>query len=341
MGTKFFGKTKDDEEVYIYELVNANGMRAEILNYGAILKSLYLPSGDDVVLGYDSVAEYEVNGCFFGAVIAPSANRIGNASFEIDGVKYDIDVNDGPNNLHSHIALGSHKKIWDAKKEGNSVILNLKMADMELGFPGNKEFTIKYTLTDKNELKLEYTAKSDKNTIINPTNHSYFNLAGHDSGCILGNYLTLNASNYTYVAEGAIPTGEIASVKGTVMDFTSPRMVGQDIDNSFEQLVKTGGYDHNFVIDGWDGTLKHIATVEERNTNRSMDVYSDLPGVQFYAGNFITKQKGKSGATYSRRAALCLETQYFPDSIHHDNFPSCVFGPNKSYKSETVYAFKF
>lgn len=339
MSKRLFGTTSNGEEVFVYELTNKNGMKAEVLNYGAILRSLYLPTGEDVVLGYDTVAEYEVNGCFFGAVIAPSANRIGNATFDIDGVTYKIDVNDGPNNLHSHIDLGSHKKIWKAVESDNSVTLTLSMDDMEMGFPGNKEFTLVYTLTDDNAISLKYSAKSDKNTIINPTNHSYFNLAGQGAGDILDNYLTLVASHYTPVVAGAIPTGEIAKVEGTVMDFTKARRVGQDIDDSFEQLVLTGGYDHNFVIDDCDGSVKLIAKVEDRKVNRTMEVYSDLPGVQFYAGNFVTAQAGKNGAKYGKRSGLCLETQFYPDTIHHANFPSCVFGPLKDYKSETIYRF--
>lgn len=339
MSKRLFGKTKNGEEVFVYELTNANGMKAEILDFGANLRSLTLPGGADVVLGYDTVEDYEANGSFFGAVIAPSANRIANASFEIDGVKYDIDVNDGPNNLHSHMQLASHKKMWKAVEEGNSVILTLHMDDMELGFPGNKEFTLVYTLTDDNAISLKYSATSDKNTIINPTNHSYFNLAGHEAGTILDNYLTLKAANYTPVVAGAIPTGEITSVKGTVMDFTTERRIGQDIDTPFEQLLLTQGYDHNFVVDDFDGSLKLIAKVEDKKVNRCMEVYSDLPGVQFYAGNCIAPTTGKGGAKYGKRTGLCLETQYYPDTIHHANFPSCVFGPGKDYTSETVYRF--
>lgn len=347
MSRKLFGKTKNGEEVYVYEIANRNGMKAEILDYGANLKSLYVPDAkgnlEDVVLGYDTVAEYEDNSCFFGAVIAPSANRIGNAKFTIDGVEYNVDVNDGPNNLHSHFDLASHKQIWDAKEseDQTSVTLTLEIKDMEMGFPGNKKFTLVYTITDENEIKLIYTASSDKNTIINPTNHSYFNLSGHASGTtILDNVLTLNASNFTPVVKGAIPTGEIRKVEGSVFDFTKGRVIGDNIDDNEEQLLLTSGYDHNFVVDGYNGNLNQIATVYDPKSKRTMEVYSDLPGVQFYAGNCISEQTGKSGAKYGKRTGLCLETQYYPDTVNRPEFPSCIFGPGNDYVSVTSYKFK-
>lgn len=344
MSKKLFGKTTDGKEVYVYELTNKNNMKACILDYGANLQALYVPDEngkvDDIVLGYDDVASYEKNGSFFGAVIAPSANRIGDASFSIDGVDYKIDVNDGKNNLHSHYELGAHKRIWQAKEGENSVELSLSIEDMDMGFPGNKEFTLTYTLTDDNELILHYYCSSDKNTIINPTNHSYFNLYGAASGKdILDCVLTLNCSTYTPVVPGAIPTGEIREVKGSVMDFTKGRRIGDDINDSFDQLVMTQGYDHNFVVDGWDGNIKEIATVEAPGSLRKMTVFTDLPGVQFYAGNCIGKGPGKEGVVYDKRSALCLETQFYPDTIHHDNFPGCVFGPGKDYESTTIYKF--
>jgi len=341
---RLFGTTKKGEEVYAFELSNSKGMKAEVINYGAILTKLLVPDGkgkvEDIVLGFDDVASYEVNASFFGATIAPSANRIGNASFVIDGVKYDVDVNDGPNNLHSHIELGTHKRIWKAVEKENSVEFSLDLADMDMGFPGNKTITVTYTLTEDNELILHYTGKSDKNTIINPTNHTYFNLSGAASKTtILNDVLKLNASSFTPVVEGAIPTGEIASVKGTVMDFTEGRVVGKDIEADYEQLILTGGYDHNFVVDGYDGSKKHIATVTDPASGRVMEVYSTLPGAQFYAGNFISDQMGKEGVKYSKRFGLCLETQFYPDSINRPEFPSCVFGPGKDYESETIYKF--
>ena len=345
MSKRLFGTTKKGEEVYAFTLKNSKGMTAEVINYGAILTKLCVPDkkGDvkDVVLGFDDVAGYEVNASFFGAVIAPSANRIGGAKFTIDGVEYKAAVNDGPNNLHSDYELGSHKRVWDYEEVDNGVKFSLAMADMDMGFPGNKKFTITYTLTEDNEIVLEYTGESDKKTIINPTNHSYFNLSGHDCGkLIVDDVLTLNASCYTPIVPGAIPTGEIAKVEGTVMDFTKGRKIADDIDTAFDQHLMTGGYDHNFVIDGYDKTVKKIATVEDPASGRVMEVYSDLPGVQFYAGNAIAPQTGKGGAKYSKRMGLCLETQFFPDSVNKPSFPSCVFGGSSKYASKTVYKFK-
>ena len=344
MSKKLFGTTKDGKEVYAFTLANSKGMQAEVINFGAILTKLIVPNKDgkaeDIVLGFDKLSDYEVNPSFFGAVIAPNANRIGKAEFTIDGVKYKVDVNDGPNNLHSHIDLGSHKRIWDYEEGDNFVTFSLSIGDMEMGFPGNKKFTLTYTLTEDNELILSYGATSDKNTIINPTNHSYFNLSGAESGKkILNDVLWLNASKFTPVVEGAIPTGELQDVKGTVMDFTKGRVVGDDIDDDVEQLLLTSGYDNNFVIDDYDGSLKHIATVTDEAAGRKMDVYTDLPGVQFYAGNCIADQTGKNGAKYGVRSGLCLETQFFPDSINRPEFPSCVFGPGKDYSSKTIYKF--
>lgn len=346
MNKTVFGKTSSGETVYLYELSNSKGMKVVVSDFGANLVKIIVPDKNgefkDVCLGYDNVSDYEENGSFFGAVIAPSANRIGNASFVIDGVKYNIAVNDGVNNLHSDFDLGSHKRVWKVSDEGSDfVTFSLTNSDGELGFPGNKEFILTYSLSENNELKLSYKATSDKNTVINPTNHAYFNLAGADSGMNIEEHiLTLNASNYTPVVEGAIPTGEIASVKGTVMDFTSPKAVGKEINEKFEQLILTKGYDHNFVIDGYDKSLKYIAKVEDPKSGRVMKVYTTLPGVQFYAGNCIADTIGKGGHAYTKRSGMCLETQFFPDTVNKPNFPSAVFGPGNDYVSETVYAFE-
>lgn len=342
--SKSFGFTKDNKEATLYELSNSKGMKVCVSNFGAVLVSIYVPDKDgkfdDVCLGYDDVSGYEENPSFFGAVIGPSANRIGNASFTIDGCNYTIDKNDGPNNLHSDIPHGVHKRLWNASVGDNSVTFSIESADLDMGFPGNKVMSVTYSLTENNELKLFYAGSSDKNTIINLTNHAYFNLSGQACGKeIVDHVLTMKASNYTPTIKGSIPTGEIAPVAGTVMDFTSPRRIGDDIDAKFEQLLMAGGYDHNFVIDDYDGTLRYIAKVEDNNSGRVMEVYTTLPGVQFYAGNFIGDRIGKGGTDYHKRYGMCLETQYFPDTIHHDNFPSCVFGPDKDYTSETVYKF--
>lgn len=339
-----FGTMEDGTKIYMYSMENGKGMKAQVIDYGAILVNLYVPdkTGElaDVVLGYDKLEGYYVNSANFGATIGPNANRIANASFILEGVKYQLDANDGPNNLHSHADLGYHKKVWNAAEGDNSVTFFLEGADGEMGFPGNKKIEVTYSLTEENELKIHYHGASDKNTIINLTNHTYFNLAGHDAGTIYDHKLTLHASHYTPVAEGAIPTGEIAPVKGTPMDFTVPKRIGDEIDADFEQLKLTGGYDHNWVPDGEAGTLRHIATVEEPSAGRVMKVYTDLPGVQFYAGNFLKPETGKNNAAYDYRCGLCLETQYYPDTANQPAFPSAVFGPEREYDSTTIYKFE-
>ncbi|MCI6714361.1 MAG: aldose epimerase family protein [Lachnospiraceae bacterium] len=338
-----FGTARNGKEVYAFTISNANGMQAKIINFGAILVSLLVPDKDgkpeDVVLGYDSLEEYYGNGSFFGATIGPSANRIGGASFEINGKAYQIDVNDGPNNLHSHMENGYHKQVWDAVEGDNSVTLTLEGKDGEMGFPGNKKITMVYSLSEDNALKLSYHVSADADTIVNLTNHTYFNLAGHKAGKIEDHLLQLHAGNYTPVVPGAIPTGEIQPVAGTPMDFTKMKPIGQDINADFEQLKLTLGYDHNFVIDGADGSLKEIAVAEDPKSGRKMKVFTTLPGVQFYAGNCIGEDTGKDNTPYGPRKGFCLETQYYPDNIHHPNFPQSVFGPGRDYESVTVYQF--
>lgn len=345
MAKKVFGTTKSGETAYLYEITNKNGMKAVMTDFGAILVSLFVPDKDgkldDVVLGYDTLEGYEANPSFFGAVIGPSANRIAGAAFEIDGQTYNIPVNDGKNNLHSDIRAGVHKRMWKAEEGENFVKFSIESSDLDMGFPGNKVMSITYTLTDENEIKLHYEATSDKNTVMNLTNHSYFNLAGADCGKNIEDHiLTLNCANYTPVVKGAIPTGEIAPVEGTVMDFTKPMAIGSRIREKFEQILLTLGYDHNFVIDGYDKSMRQFATVEDPKSGRVMTVFTNLPGVQFYAGNCIKPEPGKNGAAYAQRSGMCLETQYYPDTIHNANFPPCVFGPGNNYDSETIYKFQ-
>ena len=339
-----FGKSPDGQEVMLYTLKNSKGMQVSLTNLGAIIVKLMVPdkAGNvaDVVLGFDKAEDYYKNPSFFGAVIGPSANRIGGASFEVDGVNYQLDVNDGPNNLHSHFDKGYHKLLWTAETTDNSVTFALEDSDGNMGFPGNKKVQVTYTLSEDNALTLHYHGGSDKKTVLNFTNHTYFNLDGHDSGSIEAHELQLNASCYTPVVEGAIPTGEIASVAGTPMDFTAPKVIGKEINEDFEQLKLTGGYDHNWVIDGWNGELKEFAVVKAPKSGRVMKAYTNLPGVQFYAGNCIVPQAGKGGVSYDKRFGLCLETQYYPDTVHQPSFPPCIFGEGKDYDSVTVYRFE-
>lgn len=226
------------------------------------------------------------------------------------------------------------------EEKGNGIILSLTDEDGKLGFPGNKKIQVAYTVTEDNELKIKYTAESDRNTIINMTNHSYFNLAGQGSGNICNHILELKASAYTPVLPGSIPTGEIAQTAGTPFDFMKPKRIGDEIDADNEQIKIAGGYDHNWVLDGPEGKLREFAVVTEPVSGRVMRAYTDLPGVQFYAGNFITEQAGKEGAVYGARSGMCLETQYFPDTPNKPGFPSSVFGPDRKYESTTIYKFE-
>ena len=339
-----FGKSPEGQEISLYTLSNSKGMKASLTNLGAILVELFVPDAkgnvEDVVLGFDQPEKYYQNPSFFGGVIGPNANRIGGATFTLDGTDFQLDVNDNENNLHSHIELGYHKRLWEANTGDNCVTFLLE-DDATMGFPGNKEIQITYSLNEENELKLEYHASSDQRTILNLTNHTYFNLDGAKSGLITDHELYLAASQYTPTDAGSIPTGEIASVTGTPMDFTAMKRVGLQIDADFEQLKLASGYDHNWLIDGWNGELRHFATVKGPKTGRIMKAYTTLPCVQFYAGNYIVTQEGKQNAIYEKRFGLCLETQYAPDAIHHDNFASCVFGgAGGDYSSVTVYRFE-
>ena len=341
-----FGKTPKGEEVVLYTLTNQNGMKVQIMNYGAIVVRLWLPDGKgnltDIVEGYDSIEPYYVNDGNFGATIGPLANRTGKAKFTLDGVTYELEVNDGPNNLHSSFDRGYQKRLWKAEiltQKENSIRFSVGSKDMELGLPGNVEVSITYTLTEDNALRLVYHGTSDKRTPMNLTNHSYFNLSGQGSGTILDHQVAIYASRYTEVGPGAIPTGNLIDVTGTALDLRTGKRVGDGIDADYTPLNLCSGYDQNFVIDDYDGTLRKIAEVKDPASGRTMEVFSTLPGVQFYAGNYTKEQTGKAGKKYGRRTGLCLETQYFPDSVNHENFPCNIFGPDRDWQSETVYKF--
>lgn len=343
MKKELFGKTQCGKEVYLYTLENSKGMKATVMNYGAILVKLIVPDKDgncaDVVTGYDSLEKYFVNGAFFGSVIAPSANRIADAKFALNGVEYKLAKNNGENNLHSDAFVGSHKRVWCAEEGDNSVKFSIEMEDGDMGFPGNKKISVTYTLTEENELKLCYTGSSDKDTVFNMTNHAYFNLDGHGAGNILDHVLTLNAKYFTEIIPGAIPTGKLLPVEGTPMDFTSPKRIGDEIDADWEQLALTDGYDHNWCLDNYDGNVRLVAEVTNGSGSRTMQVYTDLPGVQFYAANSTEDPNGKGGAKYAPRCALCLETQFYPNAVNEPSFPSPVFGPGKDCVTTTIFKF--
>jgi len=341
--TKPFGKTAAGEEVMLYTMENANGMRASVTNFGAILVNLYVKGADgkerDVVLGYDSVERYLTDGSGHGATIGPIANRTKDAKFVIDGVTYQLEVNDNENNLHSSHTKGFQKRVWKASFYENSVTFKLDKKDMDMGHPGNMKVKVTYSLTDDDALKIHYEATSDKDTIINMTNHTYFNLNGHESGTAYDEILWIKAAKYTPVVAGAIPIGEIAAVRATPLDFTAPKAVGKDINADFEQLKLVNGFDHNWVVDDWNGEIKKVATLEDPVSGILMETYTDLPGVQFYAGNFMADQNAKGGVSYEPRQGLCLETQYYPNSANQEGFPRPLFGPDKPYDTTTIYKF--
>ncbi len=341
VSTTYFGKTKDGEDILLYTIKNERGMEASVTNFGAVLVTLLVPDKagtvKDLVLGFDKGEDYLTNPCFFGATIGRSANRIAGAKFMIDGITYRLKVNDNENNLHSDADLGYHKRLWDAEPTGNGVKFSYFSPDGEMGFPGSLKISVTYTLTDDNALELFYEGISDKKTLINLTNHTYFNLSGHDAASILDTSVVLYASHYTPIVPGAIPTGEIAAVAGTPMDFTAAKTIGKEIDTDWEQLTMVNGYDHNFVLDDYDGTLHKIA--EASADGRTMEVYTDLPGVQFYTGNGTQALIGKGGVVYGPRNAFCLETQYFPNSINQEGFRKPEFDAGERYRTKTVYRF--
>lgn len=345
MEIKNFGVTKNGREVNIYTLKNENGMKAEIMNLGATLVSLYVPDKDgkfrDVVLGYDKVADYEEDSNCFGAVIGRNANRIKGTHITIDGFDYILDDNDNGNNLHSGFR-GFQREVWSAvydKNTHNRILFCIDSEEGAQGFPGTVHVTVSYELTKENELILYYEAQTNRKTILNLTNHTYFNLDGHDSGSIENQKLCIRADFYNPVEQkGMCPTGEITSVSKTPFDFRKMKAIGQDINSDFDQLVYAGGYDHNFVNNN-DGKLKMVASALSDRSKIAMDVYTDRPGIQFYTGNFIGKTTGKNNAEYDRRHGFCLETQNFPDAIHHDNFPSAILEPKNKFASTTKFVF--
>lgn len=343
---KEFGITKNGVQTNLYTLCNQNGMEAVVTDFGAILVNLIVPDRNgvkkDLVLGYDTLAEYEENDCFFGAVIGRNANRIGGAAFTLDGVEYKLADNENGNNLHTDRDHGYHKVVWTAEclEAENAVRFSYVSPDGENGFPGNFKVSVTYTLTDDNAIEITYDGVSDKKTVINMTNHSYFNLDGHDAGNICDEKMTIYASYFAELAPGSIPTGRLIPVEGTPMDFRKPRRIGDEIDADWEQLSMAQGYDHNWALDTAFGKVEKIAQVEDEKSGRVMEVYTDLPGVQFYAGNCITPQTGKGGAHYGARQALCLETQYFPNSINIPEFRQPIFEAGERYHTTTIYKFR-
>ena len=336
-----FGHTSDGTAVDLYTLADGK-VEARIMTYGGIIVSLRTPDRngklDDVVLGYDSVDKYIAQTPYFGAIIGRYANRIAHGSFQLDGKTYSIPKNNGDNALHGG-TRGFDKVVWTARQIKDGVELGYVSKDGDQGFPGTLTTTVRYTL-DGSALRIEYSASTDKDTVLNLTNHSYFNLAGQGKGDVLGHVVKIDASRFTPADAAQIPTGELKPVEGTPFDFRMPHAIGERIDADDVQLHIGGGYDHNFVLDHAPGELAQAAEVYEPTTGRILRVLTTEPGVQLYTGNNLDGSiTGKEGRVYKRRFAFCLETQHFPDSPNHANFPSTELKPGQEFHSVTVFQF--
>ena len=344
MEHKPFGQTAEGEKVDLYTLTNPNGMEAAISTYGGIVVSLKTPdrSGKlgDVVLGFDDLKGYLGASPYFGALVGRYGNRIAKGKFSLDGVEYTLAKNNGENSLHGGLR-GFDKRVWTAKEVSpESLELSYFSKDGEEGYPGNLSATVTYTLTDNNELKIDYSATTDKDTVLNLTNHSYFNLAGEGQGDILGEMVMINADRFTPTDSGLIPTGELRSVEGTPFDFRKPHAIGERINSTDEQIVMAKGYDQNFVLNRTGNGLELAARVTDPKTGRVMEVLTTQPGLQFYSSNFLDGTiHGKGGKVYGPRAAFCMETQHFPDSPNHPSFPSTELKPGERYQTTTMYRF--
>jgi aldose 1-epimerase len=341
---KPFGKTAEGTPVDLYELTNAQGLKVKIMTYGAIVTALEVPDRDgkldDVVLGFDDLKSYLSSHPYFGAAIGRVANRIAKGRFKLNKKEYKLATNNGPNSLHGGLK-GFDKVVWKARpiraKDGVTVLFSYRSPAGEEGYPGNLSVRVVYTLTNQNELKIDYQATTDKATPVNLTNHSYFNLAGPRSGNILGHELLLAADKYTPVDGTLIPTGKIEPVRGTPLDFKKPAGIGDRID---QLKGDPGGYDHNFVLKSGGKRLALAARVREPKTGRVMEMFTTEPGVQFYSGNFLDGTlKGKGGVVYKKHQGFCLEAQHFPDSVNQPSFPSIILEPKKTYTQTTVYKF--
>jgi aldose 1-epimerase len=342
-----FGETKDGQAVDLYTLTNAKGLVAKIMTYGGTVVELKVPGRGgklgDIVLGFDNLSDYEEKSPYFGCIIGRYGNRIGKAKFSIDGKEYILEANDGEQHLHGGLK-GFDKVVWNAESvtvdNGVGLKLHYLSKDMEGGYPGNLDVTVTYTLTNDNELKIDYSATTDKPTICNLTNHCYFNLAGQGNGDILGHELMFNSDYFTPVDKNLITTGELVPVKGTPFDFTVLTAIGKGVDANDEQIKFGGGYDHNWVLKKQSDEMSLAAKVYEPTTGRVMEIYTNEPGLQFYSGNFLDGSlTGKEGKVYKHRYAFCLETQHYPDSPNKPEFPSVVLRPGQKYHTTTIHKF--
>lgn len=343
MITREFGANKKGESARMYIFKNQKGMEMHVSDFGATLQKLIVSDKKgvkrDVVLGYDDPTGYEgPSGTFFGATIGRHANRIGKAAFEYEGVLYRLEKNNGNNNLHSGTDFWSFR-IWNVKETTeNSITLSLHSPDGDQGFPGNVDVEVKYTLTEYNSIVIDYYAVTDADTPINMTNHSYFNLAGHESGTVREHILWIDADGFTRTDEELIPTGEIIPVEGTPMDFRVSKKIGLEIDSDYEAIQIGRGYDHNWTLNS-GGQFRKVAELFSGESGICMEVLTDLPGVQIYTANFVQNEMGKGGVVYQQNHGICLETQYYPDSMNHKNFQSCICKKDAEYRTKTEYAF--
>lgn len=342
-----WGQTPDGRAVELYTLNNRRGAEAQIATYGGAVVSLKVPDReghfDDVVLGFDSLAGYLADKAYIGVLVGRYANRIAKGHFTLNNHEYTLAVNNGENSLHGGL-VGFNQKVWQARplptKNGASLELTYVSKDGEEGYPGNLSVRVVYTLTDANELRIDYSATTDKDTVINLTNHGYYNLAGQGSGDVLAHRLQLFAARFTPTDAGAIPTGELRAVRGTPFDFNAPHAIGERINQTDEQLKFGNGYDHNFVVDGRAGVLRRAARVSEPTTGRVMEVWTTEPGVQLYTANYLDgTEVGKGGKVYRQHFAFCLETQHFPDSPNKPAFPTTVLRRGARFHSTTIYKF--
>ena len=341
---ELFGTLQNGENIYSYTLTNNNGMSATIINYGATVVNLHVPDKngkiEDVILGYDSLSSYVKGASYFGGIVGRYGNRIAKGKFTLDGKEYQLPTNNGVNSLHGG-TIGFNKRVWEAKElNGSTLQLTYVSPDGEEGYPGTFTLTVTYSLTDKDGLKIDYKATTDKPTILNPTNHCYFNLTGNPNNTILNHILMINADKFTPVDSTLIPMGQLEDVANTPMDFRKPTEIGKRINDDFQQLKFAGGYDHNWVLNNYNGSVREAATLYDSTSGILLKVLTDQPGIQFYSGNFLDgKDKGKDGIYYKFRTGLCLECQHFPDSPNEKNFPSVVLKPGETYTQTTVYEF--
>jgi aldose 1-epimerase len=343
-----FGKTKDGKEATLFTVENSKGMKVTLCDYGATVVGIFVPDKDgiveDVTLGYDNVKGYDENGTYYGAFIGRNGNRIANAAFTINGKTYNLEKNDGPNNLHGGFK-GYNNFFYESEIFEDTDEITVEFSrlspDMEQGFPGNLDVSVSYSLTEQNELVIEYHAVSDKDTVVNLTNHTFFNLDGQNSGSILDTFLRIDADNFTPTDDKLIPTGEIREVSGTPMDFRRSTRIGDRIETDYLPLKQAGGYDHNYCLNNSGNDCELVCEAVSKKSGRKLEVFTDLPGMQLYVGNFIDgKVAGKGGYVYKKREGFCLETQLYPDACNEKPyFKTSVLKAGEEYETATIYKF--